>query len=101
MGRAELARSKDRPKLPTLAVLERPFPATGDSVHSRCTSSDQALDLACQSAPGWIRTNDLRIRSPLLYPAELQGPGPSLMSRGSAGAGLHSPARRAAGPVVG
>ena len=23
--------------------------------------------------PGWIRTNDLRIRSPLLYPAELQG----------------------------
>jgi hypothetical protein len=27
------------------------------------------------SAPGWIRTNDLRIRSPLLYPAELQGLG--------------------------
>src|SRR3954453_15695269 len=26
-----------------------------------------------RSAPGWIRTNDLRIRSPLLYPAELQG----------------------------
>jgi hypothetical protein len=25
------------------------------------------------SAPGWIRTSDLRIRSPLLYPAELQG----------------------------
>lgn len=25
-------------------------------------------------APGWIRTNDLRLRSPLLYPAELQGP---------------------------
>src|SRR5688572_6493561 len=24
-------------------------------------------------APGWIRTSDLRIRSPLLYPAELQG----------------------------
>ena len=23
--------------------------------------------------PGWIRTNDLRIRSPLLYPAELRG----------------------------
>src|SRR3954451_24072022 len=27
------------------------------------------------SAPGWIRTSDLRIRSPLLYPAELQGLG--------------------------
>jgi hypothetical protein len=24
-------------------------------------------------APGWIRTSDLRIRSPLLYPAELRG----------------------------
>ncbi len=30
------------------------------------------------SAPGWIRTNDLRIRSPLLYPAELRGRGRSL-----------------------
>src|SRR5215813_8242300 len=30
-------------------------------------------DLALQSAPGWIRTSDLRIRNPLLYPAELQG----------------------------
>ena len=27
-----------------------------------------------RSAPGWTRTNDLRIRSPLLYPAELRGP---------------------------
>jgi hypothetical protein len=26
-----------------------------------------------RDAPGWIRTSDLRIRSPLLYPAELQG----------------------------
>jgi hypothetical protein len=25
------------------------------------------------NAPGWIRTSDLRIRSPLLYPAELRG----------------------------
>ncbi len=24
-------------------------------------------------APSWIRTNDLRLRSPLLYPAELSG----------------------------
>lgn len=24
-------------------------------------------------APGWIRTSDLRLRSPLLYPAELPG----------------------------
>ena len=24
-------------------------------------------------APGWTRTNDLRLRSPLLYPAELPG----------------------------
>ena len=24
-------------------------------------------------APDWIRTNDLRLRSPLLYPAELPG----------------------------
>ncbi len=25
-------------------------------------------------APGWTRTNDLRFRRPLLYPAELQAP---------------------------
>jgi hypothetical protein len=25
-------------------------------------------------APGWIRTSDPRIRSPMLYPAELRGP---------------------------
>ena len=31
------------------------------------------------SAPGWTRTSDLRIRSPLLYPAELQGPKPSVV----------------------
>ncbi len=24
-------------------------------------------------APGWVRTNDLRLRSPLLYPTELPG----------------------------
>jgi hypothetical protein len=28
-------------------------------------------------APGWIRTSDLRIRSPLLYPAELPGRAPA------------------------
>ena len=33
------------------------------------------------SAPGWTRTSDLRIRSPLLYPAELQGPGPKRSAR--------------------
>ncbi len=33
-----------------------------------------AMQLPRSNAPGWIRTNDLRIRSPLLYPAELQGP---------------------------
>ena len=27
-----------------------------------------------KSTPGWIRTTDLRIRSPLLYPAELRAP---------------------------
>lgn len=27
----------------------------------------------CFGAPGRIRTYDLRLRSPLLYPAELQG----------------------------
>lgn len=26
------------------------------------------------STPDWIRTNDLRFRRPLLYPAELQAP---------------------------
>lgn len=26
-------------------------------------------------APGWARTNDLRLRSPLLYPTELPGHG--------------------------
>ena len=29
--------------------------------------------LACFYAPGWIRTSDIRIRSPMLYPAELRG----------------------------
>src|SRR5690606_37311681 len=29
---------------------------------------------AAGGAPGWIRTNDRRIRSPMLCPAELQGP---------------------------
>ncbi len=27
-------------------------------------------------APGWTRTTDLRLRSPLLYPAELPGHAP-------------------------
>lgn len=31
---------------------------------------------ALSGTPGWIRTTDLRIRRPLLYPAELQGRGP-------------------------
>ncbi len=34
-----------------------------------------------RNAPGWIRTSDLRIRSPLLYPAELQGLDDSQISR--------------------
>ncbi len=33
-------------------------------------------------APGWIRTNDLRLRSPLLYPTELPG-----LARGAGGEG--------------
>src|SRR5436305_7295119 len=33
------------------------------------------------NAPGWIRTSDLRIRSPLLYPAELPGRAPPLRGR--------------------
>ena len=40
----------------------------------RVTQSKVSLYSREFSAPGWIRTNDLRIRSPLLYPAELQGP---------------------------
>ena len=28
---------------------------------------------AFPSTPGWIRTNDLRIRSPLLYPLSYRG----------------------------
>ncbi len=32
------------------------------------------LVLAFSGTPGRIRTCDLRIRSPLLYPAELQAP---------------------------
>src|SRR5205807_8459550 len=31
-----------------------------------------------QSAPGWIRTSNPRLRRPVLYPVELQGPHPSL-----------------------
>ena len=33
----------------------------------------RSVGMEIYSAPGWIRTSDLRIRSPLLYPAELQG----------------------------
>ena len=35
-----------------------------------------ALIASVCSTPTWIRTRDLRIRSPLLYPAELPGPAP-------------------------
>src|SRR4051794_10785613 len=45
------------------------------------------------SAPARIRTWDLRIRSPLLYPAELRGP------RGRGSAFPHRPAGGAAGPT--
>ena len=31
-----------------------------------------AVALAKAGVPDWIRTNDLRIRNPLLYPAELR-----------------------------
>jgi inosine triphosphate pyrophosphatase len=41
-------------------------------------------------APGWIRTSDLRLRSPLLYPAELPGQAPTHDSNG-AGAGNRTP----------
>src|SRR4029077_15510144 len=40
---------------------------------SRCEQNPLFIGLF--SAPGWIRTSDLRIRSPLLYPAELRGRG--------------------------
>lgn len=32
-------------------------------------------------APSWIRTSDLRLRSPLLYPAELSGHGTIYLKR--------------------
>src|SRR3954469_19973213 len=51
-----------------------------------------------RSAPGWIRTNDLRIRSPLLYPAELQGRGRRL-GRGAVVASCHAAGRRTTGSV--
>ena len=37
-------------------------------------------------APDWIRTSDLRLRSPLLYPAELPGRAPDVVC----GAGAES-----------
>ena len=42
---------------------------------ARCpVSTDNRVLLGLRGAPGRIRTCDLRIRSPLLYPAELRGP---------------------------
>ena len=50
-----------------------------------------------KSAPGWIRTSDLRIRSPLLYPAELQGPERRELSRAAESAGDRGLGARRAG----
>ena len=46
-----------------------------DRVRSGRVSFVPLSPASTPNAPDWIRTSDLRIRSPLLYPAELQGPG--------------------------
>jgi hypothetical protein len=53
-------------------------------VEQHVTSETHDLQ-AKPSAPGRTRTCDLRIRSPLLYPAELQGPAGRSLDRGGPG----------------
>src|SRR5690606_7623482 len=40
-------------------------------------------------APAWTRTRDLRLRRPLLYPAELLAPGPQACTRGTTTLNVH------------
>ena len=51
----------------------------------RIRACDHTTNTTPADAPGWIRTSDLRIRSPLLYPAELRGRAEPLNPRTDAG----------------
>ena len=68
------ARAPPQPPSNTIQVRNRPLSSPRPRTHP-CGSASQANSCS-QDAPGWIRTSDLRIRSPLLYPAELRGRAP-------------------------
>ena len=53
--------------------LERTLVTMPDGVSLEGVAMERPV--SPRDAPAWIRTRDLRIRSPLLYPAELRGPG--------------------------
>ena len=65
---------RPRPATPT-AARWRWSTTTPSGACSSAGSPSCADDL---DAPGWIRTSDPRIRSPMLYPAELRGRGGAL-----------------------
>jgi hypothetical protein len=60
--------------------------------------------LLINSAPGWTRTSDKRIRSPLLYPTELQAPEPAGRPdhgpRKGAGDGIRTRDKRLGRPML-
>lgn len=60
------AGDEGRARPPAESTSRKPLQVAdlGDDVRRPASESE--------STPGWIRTNDLRIRSPLLYPAELR-----------------------------
>jgi hypothetical protein len=64
-GRGAIAARPVAPAAAVCAPAPSPRPASARTA-PRCLS-------AFSHAPGWIRTSDPRIRSPMLYPAELRG----------------------------
>ena len=61
---------------------------TRSPCHPMRRITDKRVLLGLRGAPGRIRTCDLRIRSPLLYPAELRGPRGAVGSRKVGAAGF-------------
>ena len=67
-----------RPRLPAAgrSAVETPrcSPSSPESAPAYHAEAHATAD-AGRSAPGWIRTSDIRLRRPALYPAELRGLG--------------------------
>jgi hypothetical protein len=81
-GRSAAIRSPARSGKPTAPRSSRLSPTWsarpagrggGTSDSCRRATAHFPLTSGFVSAPGWIRTSDRRIRSPMLYPAELRG----------------------------